>query len=157
MTQESPPTPRNSNVRDAEDGSEPVTRIGSHSEAESTSTVVDSGKIRAIAPSTPKQMRHEDFMLKKAKDELRKAKRKSPSTGTDMVNSPPHYNQSDIECIDAILAATSDSEVKVDGGEAYLQGNIIKYLWRYRYKEHPVQDLMKARWYLDKLIERVRN
>ena len=64
----------------------------------------------------------------------------------DMVNSPPHYNQAGIECIDAIRAATGD------GYEYYLQGNIIKYLWRYRYK-NGVQDLEKAQWYLSKLIE----
>ena len=64
----------------------------------------------------------------------------------DMVNSPPHYNQAGIECIDAIQAATDE------GYEYYLQGNIIKYLWRYRYK-NGVEDLNKAQWYLDKLIK----
>ncbi len=66
----------------------------------------------------------------------------------DMVNSPSHYNQAGIECIDAIEAATSD------GYEYYLQGNIIKYLWRYRYK-NGVEDLKKAQWYLGKLIEEI--
>jgi|TARA_B110000971_G_C19590755_1_gene311636 hypothetical protein len=61
------------------------------------------------------------------------------------VDHPPHYNQSGIECIDAISAATGD------GMEHYLQGNIIKYLWRYRYK-NGLQDLKKAEWYLKKLI-----
>ena len=65
---------------------------------------------------------------------------------SDMVNHPPHYNQKGIECIDAIEAATDT------GLEYYLQGNIIKYLWRYRYKSG-VMDLKKAKWYLDKLIE----
>ena len=65
---------------------------------------------------------------------------------TDMVNSPPHYNQAGVECIDAIRAATDE------GYQYYLQGNIIKYLWRYRYK-NGVQDLEKAKWYLNKLIE----
>tara|TARA_E500000318_G_C3369544_1_gene137935 strand:- start:35 stop:328 length:294 start_codon:yes stop_codon:yes gene_type:complete len=64
----------------------------------------------------------------------------------DMVNHPPHYNQRGIECVDAIEAATDI------GFEYYLQGNIIKYLWRYRYK-HGVEDLKKAQWYLSKLIE----
>ena len=64
----------------------------------------------------------------------------------DMVNSPPHYNQAGVECIDAIRAATDE------GYEYYLQGNIIKYLWRYRYK-NGVEDLKKAQWYLEKLIE----
>ena len=67
----------------------------------------------------------------------------------DMVNSPPHYNQKGIECIDAIEAATDD------GFEYYLQGNIIKYLWRYRYKGGK-QDLEKAQWYLTKLIDIVK-
>ena len=66
----------------------------------------------------------------------------------DMVNSPPHYNKAGIECIDAIAAATGD------GYEHYLQGNILKYLWRYRYK-NGTEDLKKAQWYLTKLIEEV--
>jgi len=67
---------------------------------------------------------------------------------SDMVNRPPHYNKSGVECIDAIAAATGD------GFEYYLQGNIIKYLWRYRYK-NGTEDLKKARWYLDRLITEV--
>ena len=64
----------------------------------------------------------------------------------DMVNSPPHYNKYGVECIEAIQSATGE------GFEYYLQGNIIKYLWRYRYK-NGVQDLEKAQWYLSRLIE----
>jgi len=63
----------------------------------------------------------------------------------DNVNHPPHYNQAGIECLDAIAAATGD------GFEHYLQGNILKYLWRYRYK-NGLEDLKKAQWYLNKLI-----
>ena len=65
---------------------------------------------------------------------------------SDSVNSPPHYNQYDIECIDAIQAATAN------GFEFYLQGNILKYLWRYNYK-NGIEDLNKAQWYLNKLLE----
>ena len=68
----------------------------------------------------------------------------------DNVNQPPPYNQAGIECIDAILAATGD------GFEYYLQGNIMKYLWRYRYK-NGTEDLRKAQWYLNKLIEVKQN
>ena len=64
----------------------------------------------------------------------------------DMVNSPPHYNKAGIETIDAIMAATDE------GLEYYLQGNIIKYVWRYRYK-NGVEDLEKAQWYLNRLIK----
>ena len=70
--------------------------------------------------------------------------------GVDMVNSPPHYNEAGIECIDAISAALGD------GFEYYLQGNIMKYLWRYRYKNGS-EDLKKASWYLDKLITEVED
>ena len=63
----------------------------------------------------------------------------------DMVNSPPHYNKYGVECIDAIMSATGE------GFEYYLQGNIMKYLWRYRYKNR-TEDLKKAQWYLTKLI-----
>jgi hypothetical protein len=80
-------------------------------------------------------MRHEEFMKQAMKQ----------SDVVDMVNKPPHYNKAGIECIDAIAAATEN------GFEYYLQGNIMKYLWRYRYK-NGVEDLEKARWYLDKLI-----
>jgi hypothetical protein len=69
-------------------------------------------------------------------------------TLNDPVNSPSHYNQAGIECIDAIRAATGD------GYEYYLQGNIQKYVWRYRYK-NGAEDLKKAQWYLTKLIEEV--
>jgi hypothetical protein len=64
----------------------------------------------------------------------------------DMVNHPPHYNQKSVECIDAIESATDN------GFEYYLQGNIIKYLWRYRYK-NGLQDLKKASSSLNRLIE----
>jgi|TARA_R100001079_G_C4406642_1_gene133754 hypothetical protein len=63
----------------------------------------------------------------------------------DMVNKPPHYNNGDIETIDAIQSALGD------GFEFYLQGNILKYIWRYRHKNN-VEDLKKAQWYLNKLI-----
>lgn len=70
----------------------------------------------------------------------------------DPVNRPTHYNQSGIECIDAIEASMSKVEF-----EGYLKGNAEKYLWRYRYKTpihgDPREDLNKAGWYLKKLIE----
>tara|TARA_R100000742_G_C4231614_1_gene53045 strand:+ start:22 stop:327 length:306 start_codon:yes stop_codon:yes gene_type:complete len=95
-------------------------------------------------------MRHEQFMQAKAAEVDKKwmgeAEQKD---NVDMVNSPPHYNQTGIECIHAISAATGDNF------KHYLQGNILKYLWRFDYKEKPIEDLQKAKWYLDKLIEEV--
>ena len=101
-------------------------------------------------------MRHEAYMRMRMKelqpdeeklmDEFYAKELLKPKT--DMVNSPPHYNKAGVECIEAIRAATGD------GYEYYLQGNILKYLWRYRYK-NGTEDLKKAQWYLDKLIEEV--
>ena len=91
-------------------------------------------------------MRHDAFMKKM--EEAEQAG-KVAWGNVDMVNSPPHYNQTGIECIHAISAATGD------GFKYYLQGNILKYLWRFDYKDKPLEDLKKAQWYLDKLIEEV--
>ena len=66
----------------------------------------------------------------------------------DKIN-PSHYKTDTIECIDAIEAATDD------GFQYYLQGNILKYIWRYRYKGGK-EDLEKAQWYLTKLIDVVK-
>ena len=90
--------------------------------------------------------RHEAYM-KLMEESEQSGKR--PWGSVDMVNSPPHYNQTGIECIHAISAATGD------GFKYYLQGNIMKYLWRFDYKDKPLEDLKKAQWYLDKLIEEV--
>jgi hypothetical protein len=60
----------------------------------------------------------------------------------DMVNSPAHYNQSSIECIDSIRAALGD-----EGFIAYCRGNAIKYNWRAGHKVDAKEDLQKAAWY----------
>jgi|TARA_R100001480_G_scaffold150669_2_gene151511 hypothetical protein len=79
---------------------------------------------------------------------MREIEEKQKKDKVDMVNSPPHYNEAGIECIDAIAAALGD------GFEFYLQGNVIKYLWRYRYK-NGTEDLNKAEWYLKRLAHEV--
>lgn len=65
----------------------------------------------------------------------------------DNIN-PSHYRQGNIECIDAISAAVIDLE----GVEAMLVGNAMKYLWRWKYK-NGTEDLRKAQWYISKLID----
>ena len=64
----------------------------------------------------------------------------------DMVNNPNHYNNGAIECIDAI-----EQSMTLEGFRGYLKGNVQKYVWRYESKGG-LQDLMKAHWYLNKLI-----
>lgn len=65
----------------------------------------------------------------------------------DNVNSPGHYTQAGIECIDAITAAVSGKS----GIEAVCVANVIKYLWRYELK-NGVEDVKKAQWYLNRLV-----
>jgi hypothetical protein len=71
---------------------------------------------------------------------------KSLDAKTDNVNSPSHYNQHGVECIDAIRASLG-SEF-----ESYCKGNVMKYLWRYKYK-NGVEDLKKAQVYLNWMVE----
>lgn len=91
------------------------------------------------------QLRHEEYMKQM---ELAEQAAKEAYGNVDMDNSPPHYNASGIECIDALRAALGE------GFEFYLQGNVMKYLWRYRYK-NGTQDLEKAAWYLNVLTTEV--
>ena len=67
----------------------------------------------------------------------------------DAVTKPQHYNTGGIEAIDYIKQQLGD------GFTDYCEGNTLKYLHRWRYKHNPSQDLRKARWYLDKMIEAV--
>ena len=72
----------------------------------------------------------------------------------NMVDQPPHYNKSSIECIDAMKAMTEGCDV--DAHQAYCWQNTFKYLWRWPYK-NGLEDLKKARWYLDRLIKELEN
>ena len=66
----------------------------------------------------------------------------------DMVSHPPHYQSAaGLEVIDVIKAFTAD----LKGIEATDTGNIIKYICRWKHK-NGLEDLKKARWYLDHLI-----
>ena len=65
---------------------------------------------------------------------------------SDPVNHPDHYTQGSFEVIDVI-----EDNLTCEGMEGYCAGNVMKYVMRYRYK-NGVEDLKKARWYLDRLI-----
>lgn len=69
----------------------------------------------------------------------------------DMVNHPPHYqSETGMEVIDVIEAFTFD----LKGIEATDTGNVIKYICRWKGK-NGLQDLKKAKWYLEHLINHV--
>jgi hypothetical protein len=91
----------------------------------------------------------EDFMrYKDIRDVLNEeaAGGEKPSV-YDPVEKPKHYNSGGIEAITAI-EASMDQEAY----EGYLKGSVMKYLWRYEKKQKPIEDLKKARWFLDRLI-----
>lgn len=64
----------------------------------------------------------------------------------DKIN-PNHYKTGGIETIDYIRAKSTREQYK-----GYLLGNVIKYISRYQDK-NGTEDLKKAEWYLQKLIE----
>ena len=62
----------------------------------------------------------------------------------DIVNKPPHYTEhpSGIECI------------QVTEHMGFNLGNAIKYIWRCDLKQDAIEDLKKAKWYIDREIDR---
>jgi hypothetical protein len=69
------------------------------------------------------------------------------------VTKPKHYNNGGVECIDYIKQQLGA------GFKNYLLGNIIKYIHRHEFKDPGtnIQDLQKAKWYLEKLIDYYEN
>ena len=61
---------------------------------------------------------------------------------SDSVNHPNHYTQGKFEVIDVIE----------DWNLGFHDGNAVKYIARFRHKGKPLEDLKKARWYIDRLI-----
>ena len=70
----------------------------------------------------------------------------------DSVNAPAHYLHGRKETIDVISDCMTDDEY-----HGYLKGNILKYVSRYKFKGEPLEDLQKAQWYLNRLIQEVNN
>lgn len=71
---------------------------------------------------------------------------KASSNVSDVVNHPPHYTNhpSGIECI------------QITEHMGFCLGNAIKYVWRAGIKSHDaLDDLRKARWYIDREIARL--
>lgn len=60
----------------------------------------------------------------------------------DPVNHPAHYTQGKVEVIEAIE----------DWKIGFHEGNVVKYVARAEHKGNQLEDLKKARWYLDRRI-----
>lgn len=70
-----------------------------------------------------------------------------------LVSHPGHYqSKSGLEVIDVVEAFTDGLE----GIEAVDTGNVIKYICRWK-KKNGLQDLEKALWYLQHLVDHVKN
>ena len=69
----------------------------------------------------------------------------------DAVQQPSHYTGGDVECIDYIRQQLGEEF------ESYLEGNVLKYMHRYKVKGKPLEDLSKALVYLCRLIEELEN
>jgi hypothetical protein len=63
----------------------------------------------------------------------------------DIINHPPHYTITRVECIEII----EDQ----GWGLAYCLGAAMKYLWRCQHKGRMLEDLRKCRWYVDRAIK----
>jgi len=74
------------------------------------------------------------------------------SDASDAVNNPDHYNNGKVECIDYLK-----DNLPWEAYTGYLEGNCKKYLHRFRYKKKPLEDLKKARWYLERLISELED
>lgn len=73
---------------------------------------------------------------------MRKDQQRVLGIDTDKVCHPSHYTTGNIEVIDAIE----------DWKLGMHEGNVIKYVARAKFKDNELQDLKKARWYLDRKI-----
>lgn len=62
---------------------------------------------------------------------------------SESVNHPSHYNAGSIEVIDALE----------DWSLGFHEGNVVKYVARAKHKANELEDLKKAQWYLNRLIE----
>ena len=69
----------------------------------------------------------------------------------DMIN-PSHYKKGGIEAIEYMKAKSTPEEFK-----GHLRLTALKYLSRYGQKDNELQELEKAKWYLDRLIQELKN
>lgn len=63
----------------------------------------------------------------------------------EKINHPSHYNSGKIEVIEYL----KDQGIAED----FCIGNVIKYVSRHKFKGNPLEDLEKAKWYLEYLIK----
>lgn len=63
-----------------------------------------------------------------------------------VINSPSHYTQGDIECIDALKSCLTEEQYI-----GFLKGTIFAYTWRMGFKDDMLQEAGKIEWYIKRL------
>lgn len=89
-----------------------------------------------------------DLFIEEESKPMSTGSTKVTTVNVDMVNQPPHYTDGGIEVIDYLKAKLTTA-----GFQGFLQGNVLKYVSRAGKKKDCLEDLRKARWYLDKLVD----
>ena len=84
----------------------------------------------------------------------RQAKADAGKLKIDMVNHPAHYTAGSVECIDALESMSVGYQ---DTIQAALAWQVVKYIWRSPLKGKQLEDLQKAQFYLNRLIEKVKH
>lgn len=97
-------------------------------------------------------MNYEEYLERKRQELIKDMEKAGiKQLDFDMVNHPKHYKaKNGMEVIDVIEAFTANLE----GYEATHTGNVIKYICRWKEK-NGLEDLRKAQWYLNRLIENI--
>ncbi len=75
------------------------------------------------------------------------------SLASDVVHSPGHYTVGGIETIDFMKAKAVSKETFLD----YCRLSVLKYLTRAPFKNNEIEDMKKARWYLDRWLAEAEN
>jgi hypothetical protein len=70
----------------------------------------------------------------------------------DMINNPPHYNNGSIEFLVYLK-----QQLGKQGFISFLEASVMKYMHRHKLKDANIQDLEKANFYLNRLIEEYKN
>jgi hypothetical protein len=101
--------------------------------------------LNEVPPSEWDQLRTNYFKNKRPSQEFNDYANECALAGT--IDKPAHYNNGSIEAIEYIKQQTGE------GFKDYLYGSAMKYLHRHRYKGKPVDDLRKAQWFINRLIQ----
>nr|DAD98703.1 MAG TPA: nucelotide kinase [Myoviridae sp. ctPT18] len=104
-----------------------------------------SKKINGSTPVISKKETTESYITSDSVKDLYVTTDVKPVSISNMIDHPAHYNKGKIEVIDFI----EDQQLP------FHLGNVVKYVARAGYKGDKLEDLKKARWYLDRYINEV--